>query len=372
MNILFQSRIDLFEKVGGDTIQVRELKKSLENIGVKVDIDLGNEPNLDKYDLVNIFNLDWCRESYLQAINTKIQGKPIVLSAIHHSISEMEEYEKKARFGIRRLTGAFFSSWYTQEYLKEIYRAVLDPRKIRPTLTQFSQGIKKQQVKILEMADLVLVQTEGEKKDIEKDFAVKVKTKLVVNGVDSSFKDSTKDRFLKKFGFNDFIICVGRIEPRKNQLAIIEAMSDLNTRLVFVGSYNWNHPEYIVRFKNKVSENPFVTHILHIPYNEIGSAYAASKVAVSASWFETTGLTSLEALLAGSSVVASGERVKEYLGKYAHYCKPDNISSIKTALEKALKTKPKEGAKKYILDNFTWDIAAKQSKEAYEEVLGNS
>ena len=47
------------------------------------------------------------------------------------------------------------------------------------------------------------------------------------------------------------------------------------------------------------------------------------------SWFETTGLVYLEAVVAGcTSVVASGDRAFEYLDKNGIYCDPGSLSLI--------------------------------------------
>mgnify|MGYP003937784491 CR=1 FL=1 len=176
------------------------------------------------------------------------------------------------------------------------------------------------------------------------------------------------------------MFCGGRVEPRKNQLAVAKATANYkfnppaggpNIKLVFVGKISWRHPEYAMRFKRLVKKHDWIKHIERIPYENMGSAYAAAKVHVSASWFETTGLVSLEAGLAGCSVVASGERARDYLGDYAVYCDPGDINSIQEAIQKAYVAKFNPEFKEHILNNFTWDKTAAQTLAVYNRVLGS-
>ena len=381
-----QSRIDLFDRRGGDTVQIEKTAEELRKLGVEVDIDCSaksdpacRQAGLANVDLVHLFNIDWPAQTFLQAKNAKKQNKPIVFSPIHHSYREIERYEKEARFGIRRLTNLIFRTRESREKLKEIYRLLTDPRKFSSTLTEFRRGIMNEQRELLEMADLILVQTDAEAKDLQADFGCNdgelqsLALQLVVNGVNRGFAKATLDWFVKKYGLKDFILSVGRIEPRKNQLAIIEATKPLGLKnLVFVGKISWRHPEYALRFLSFVRKHDWVRHIPQIPHDKIGSCFAAAKVHVLASWFETTGLVNLEALLAGASVVAPSGRVQEYLLDFADYCDPGDIKSISKALNKAWERHPDPAAKEHILKNYTWEVAGRQTLEAYKKVLDNA
>jgi len=447
MKIIFQSRIDLFSRRGGDTVQMERTADELEKLEVEVDIDNSPDKDLWEYDLVHLFNIDWPANVYLCAKNAKKQGKPIVFSPIHHSFEEIERYEKEYQFGLRRIVNTIFREREAREKFKDFCRTLTDPKKIPSTVTEFRKGVLNEQQELLDLADIILVQTRAEADDLEKDFScngrpIKGNTfdrvestancdfcwRRVVNGVDRRFADVTKDCFVEKYGWENFVLCVGRIEPRKNQLAVIEAVRLLfesqlhsskkqstgnkreagqwpaatqntnvaaphgapkskrtlkgatlgnspldiayDTKLIFVGKVSWRHPEYALRFKSLVNKYDWIKHIERIPYEKMGSAYAAAKVHVSASWFETTGLVSLEAGLAGCNVVASGDRAKDYLEGYAHYCDPGNPASITEAIEAACSGKFDPDFKKHVLENFTWDQTAAQTLEVYERLLG--
>ena len=114
MNVLFQSRKTLFSVPGGDTTQILKTAEYLEKLGIRVDISTELEPNVKNYDIVHIFNLMRGQETYLQVLNAKKQGKPVVLPTIYGLYTE---YEKKASGGIRQLIANLLSP-YQIEYFK--------------------------------------------------------------------------------------------------------------------------------------------------------------------------------------------------------------------------------------------------------------
>ena len=88
------------------------------------------------------------------------------------------------------------------------------------------------------------------------------------------------------------------------------------------------------------------------------------------SWFETTGLASLEAGLCGASIVSTDRgHAREYFGTMARYCDPSSPHSIRSAIEAALSTAQSDDLRKHIAGNFTWAHTAAKTVEAYEALL---
>lgn len=373
MKVLMIGRIGLLERGGGDKVQVVNTAKELRKLGVKVDITTGMGFNPLKYDLIHIFQLDWTPETYLYAKKSQKSGKPIVLSPIHHNVNEVKKFDDEFVFDFRRFSRLLFKDQFNRDSFKNIYRSIFDMRKLLPTLYTIIKGFKNTQREVLEMAKMCLVQTVKEASDLEETFDVDIEWKKILNGVGEVF---INQRDLKnKFNFDDYIICVGRVEPRKNQLNIIKAVKKLreeigrDIRLVLVGTVGGlKHFEYNMIFKNLVKENDWITHVERVEYEAMPSYYKFAKVGVSASWFETTGLTSLEALYCGTNAVASGMRAREYLGKYASYCAPDDVESIKEAIKKEYSAK-RPVLSESIKREYTWENAAKKTLEVYREVL---
>jgi glycosyltransferase involved in cell wall biosynthesis len=100
------------------------------------------------------------------------------------------------------------------------------------------------------------------------------------------------------------------------------------------------------------------------------AAYASAKVHVLPSYFETTGLSSLEASVMGCNVVVTDRGdTREYFGDEAWYCEPDRPESIRAAVDAAYKAPFRESLRTRILRDFTWTRAAEETFRAYKEAL---
>ncbi len=372
MKVLFQSRLDLFKQRGGDTVQMLETKAALEKLGVSVDINSKINMDLSGYDLIHVFNLDWVCEAYLQISNARKWGKKVVLSPIHHSQKEFERYENSNRYGLMRLGNALIKDQARRDEVRNLIKGLLYPQKLKPTLSQIFMGIRTQQRLSLLNCDYVLVQTTLEAEDLKRDFNVpSFKWSKVVNGINKDiFGGIERGRNKEKC-----ILCVGRIEPRKNQLNLIKAFEELggsDVKLIFVGALNNHHPTYLRDFMKKVNTSGGdIIYKGFVDQKDLCSLYFESLVFAVPSWFETTGLVYLEAAVCGiSSIVASGARAKEYLGSNANYCDPGDIVSIRDNLRAALNEPTvKKGFSDFVRRTYTWDNCAKQTLEVYKEIL---
>lgn len=377
MKILFQVRSDLFKKRGGDTVQIEHTAKELRTLGVSVDIESSNSIDLSTYDVVHIFQLDWICEPYLQAVNAKKYNKPLVLSPIHHSNSEVENFEMYARYDFRRVVNLLIPSQEYREVLKNFYRAFIEMNfsKVFPTFLSLFEGFRNEQKIVIGLADIVIVQTEEEARNLREDYKTDFKWKKIVNGVAQVFFSQNDEKFINE---ENYILTVGRIEARKNQLRIIEAVQQFreeekkDVKLVVIGEKNSRNPEFSYRFEKKLKEYDWILYFPKIVHEKMFSVYSGAKVCVSASWFETTGLTLLEAVISGCNVVSplggTGKRVKEYLSDIPFYCDVVDVKSIKEAIRKAYYAKRPEGALAF-KENFTWTVVAKELVEVYTYLL---
>lgn len=366
-------RYDLLSAMGGDRVQVENTASELRKLGVEVDISTSLSTNPALYDLVHIFQLDWMSETYFYALKAKKYNKPIVLSPIHHSIKEVERFDTEYTFGLRKLSSLLFKDQHRRDTLKNIYRSFHDRKKLPTTIASIFLGLKNMHIKTLQMVDVVLVQTELEARDLKETYGVNIDWRKVQNGVGEQFfySDTINENPL---GVEGYILCVGRIEARKNQLSIIQAVEEIIKEdemplsLVFIGRKSDHHSRYVKEFVAKVSSNNWIIHIPEVPYLEIPAYFKYAKVCISASWFETSGLTSLDALFMGTNVVAAGDRAKEFLGDYASYCDPGSVESIKEALRKELTNKNPSLSSEFKRE-FTWKHCAELTYQTYLDLL---
>lgn len=356
MKVAFITRSTLFSVPGGDTIQIQSTAEYLKKLGVEIDILLSNTSiNYSKYAILHFFNIIRPADIYYHI--TKTNAK-IVISPIFVDYSE---YDTKARGGLYGLFAGIFSS-DTIEYLKAIIRSVKNNEPIN-TPQFYWWGQTKTIREILKKTDFLLPNSESEYQRLLKKYKIEKRYIVVPNAVNRDLFSIAEEDISKKEG----VICVARIEGLKNQLNIIKAVKN-EFRLKFIGKPAPNHLKYAEICKKTAGNNiEFINHISHL---ELKEYYKKAKVHVLASWFETTGLSTLEAAVMGCNIVITdkGDQ-KEYFKDFAYYCEPDNVESIKNAIEKALHDEVNPKLRDYILENFTWEKTAEKTLEAYKLVL---
>lgn len=370
MKVLMQSRKNFFDLRGGDTVQLEKTKSELEKLGVEVDFSLEFEPDLSQYDLVHLSNVTRIQETYLQVKNAKKQGKKIALSTIFWP---MDEFEKQGQVGIRKFINSFFGI-DNQERIKAIARYIKDKNsRNEATKNLWKIGYTKMQQYVVRNVDYFLPNSEMEMDEFCKSFGVEKKGyKVIPNAIDADIaklQDATviPEEFEK---YRDSIICVGRIEPRKNQLSLVKALDQSGYKLVLVGAVSDNQKGYFADIKEILDRNENFHYIPRIENSKLYQLYKVCKVSTLPSWLDTPGLVSLEAAAMGCNLAISSKgSTTEYFGNYAEYCLPDDIEGIRRAIDTAYKRNKDSELKKYIFDNYTWKIAGEKTLEAYKEIL---
>ena len=367
MKILFQSRKTLFTAPGGDTTQILKTKEYLEKAGCIVDITLELEPDLSGYDIVHVFNLMRPQELYLQVRNAKKQHKKIALSTIY---GPYVEYEKKARGGILQFLNQFLS--ITQiEYLKVIARMILNAECSKGTLFYLLNGHKRLQKKIVQAVDVFLPNSDSEMKRVCDDFNLKDYYYVAVpNTVDINkfdYDNVTVDDSIEFY--RDCVLCVSRIEGRKNQLNIIKAIKDLPYKFVFIGQAGANFKKYYEKCKKEALSNVFF--LGQVEHDKLPQFYKLAKVHILASWMETPGLSSLEAAVMKTNIVVTKKGdTEDYFKEYAYYCEPDDLDSIRRAVIAAFEAPFNEELSDRILKHYKWEDTAKATLEGYNRIIG--
>lgn len=366
MKILFQSRKTLYSAPGGDTIQILKTKEFLEKRGITVDISLELTPDVSQYDIIHVFNLMRPQELYLQVKNAKKYGKRVALSTIY---GPYEEYEKKARGGLLQIINNLLS--ITQiEYLKVIARAILNFEFSKGTLIYLINGHKNLQRKIINKVDVFLPNSESEMQRVAKDFQLKHYNYVnIPNAVDQTKFDFDRTSINPELEqYRNCILCVSRIEGRKNQLNVIRACKDLPYKFVFIGKAGVNFKKYFEQCKDEATDNMFF--LGQMEHEKLAQFYKLAKVHILASWMETPGLSSLEAGIMHTNIVVTKKGdTEDYFKDFAFYCEPDNLKSIHNAVYKAYNSNYNKEFSDYIKSNYTWENTAIQTLKGYTSIL---
>ncbi len=375
MKVLMQIRANAFTCPGGDTIQMQKTREALIARGYDVDLSLELRPDLSQYDVVHLFNITRVQETYIQIQNAVEQKKHIVLSTIYWP---NEEFEKlSGGTGLRGLMGKIFSIDQT-ESIKAFAKYLLMENHDEGTKYLITHSYQKMQRYILENAEYFLPNAYEEMVQIKKHLKFIADDSHIIvvpNAIDITSvhrADCREDEITKKYEvYKDWLVCVGRIDARKNQLKLLEALQGTDYNLLLIGKCSPGQKGYFKKVMKAIEGNSHVKYIEQLPNEEIYQIYKFCKVSILPSWFETPGLVSLEAASMRCNVVISDKgTTKDYFGNYAYYCDVMDAKSIRKQIDLAYNTPFDEKLRAKILKEYTWDMAATATAKAYEIACG--
>ena len=192
----------------------------------------------------------------------------------------------------------------------------------------------------------------------------------IYNAVDRDFFEPVSpDLFRDKFNIKEpFILNVGNIEPRKNQLNLIRAMKNFpELKLVIIG--HQRDPDYAKACFAEAGKQLHYIEPLSHDSELLRSAYAACEVFALPSTLETPGLAALEAAAAGTRVVITSEgSTREYFGELADYVEHDDIQSITNGIKVAMERNSALLGQLYLSANFTWEKVTGHLAKLYHDV----
>ncbi len=366
MKVLFQTRTNLFDAPGGDMVQMLKTKEFLEKSGIQIDISLELEPDLSGYDLVHLFNLMEPQDIYIQMLNAKRQHKKIVLSTIYGLYTE---FERKARGGFFQKLANVLSP-YQIGYIKVLVKHYKEKRMHKGIYKMLVKGYYGMMKEIVDNTTVFLPNSESEMKRVANEFKLKDYTYMSVpNAIDKSVFSLIDDIGPNPYDkFKDCIVCAARIEGRKSTLNLVRAVKDTDYKLVLVGKESQNQQAYVEQVHHEAGDNVFFLGA--IPHDDLKNLYKVAKVHALVSWMETPGLSTLEAAAMDCNVVVTRKGdTYDYFEDYAFYCEPDDIHSIKAAIDKAYNHPVNPKLKQKILEKYTWEKTAEATLEGYNLVM---
>jgi glycosyltransferase involved in cell wall biosynthesis len=359
MKILMLARKTLNTSPGGDTVQINSTAKFLRNLDVEVDVHIGGQlEDYSNYDLMHFFNIIRPDDILPHILRSNL---PFVISTIFVDYSE---YEKNRGGKLGLLTKIFSGDQI--EYIKAIARFLKNGDKINSRFYLLN-GHKASIEYVASRAEMLLPNSDNEYKRFVSQYKTDTPYRKVANAIDvSTFSEAIEPNER----FKNHILCVGRIEGRKNQLNLIKALMDTGLYLTIIGKPSPNHIGYYNECAELVASNDKMQIIEHIDHKELAAIFKAAKVHVLPSWFETTGLSSLEAAIMECNIVVTpkGDTI-DYFKDLAYYCQPDDIKSIKEAVLRAYQEPYSDLLKQMILENYVWEKTAEQTLDAYKLIL---
>src|SRR5271165_4615111 len=209
-SVLLHAPSFAFQAPGGGENQLIQTGRHLEAMGLPVRLFCSWTDRIEQARVLHLFGMS--REGLELARRAKARGTPVLLSPICW-------FEPAALWTLeptlaRKLMG--LSAWTM--------------RRLVPSTPSWRR-------ELLELSDRILPNSRAEARQLTRLFGTDRDRLVVVpNGVHGGFGLATADRFRDRFGDLEFVLFVGRIEPRKNLLQLIRAVRALGLHLAVAGT----------------------------------------------------------------------------------------------------------------------------------------
>ncbi len=338
---------------GGHRVQLDQTARFLCELGVEAEVSFASEMAVENYDLVHGFGLPprWIRRC-------RQAGIPVVLSPIYWARDYTTGQDKA--YSNRR--DAARNLWNRIHQGAGLARAALGNRSSE-ACQERNEALTNLRV-IYEMADLLLPNSQLEADAIVADLEVTAPFHVVPNSVDVVRFELPQTEMSR-----DYVLCAGRIEPHKNQLGLIRAWDKTLPPLKIVGKTHPHHAAYYERCQRAAAARN-IEILPGVAHDELPALYHGARVHVLPTWFETTGLVSLEAALCGCNIVTTSRGfAREYFEDLAWYCDPARPQTIRDAVKGAWETPFRAALRERILERYSWQKTARRTLEGYQMAL---
>jgi len=246
---------------------------------------------------------------------------------------------------------------------------------LRKKYWHFSQRPKKQ----ARESDKIIAISKSTKEDLVNFYKMpEEKIQVVYSGVNDKMKPIEKDNELlkqikEKYSlFDEFILYLGTIEPRKNIVGIIKAFLGVREKkkikLVLAGAFGWLYEDILKEAKNSKFKDDII-FLGFVDNKDKAGLYSLASVFVYPSFFEGFGFPPLEAMACGTPVVTSNcSSLPEAVGEAALMVDPFKPSEIAEALWLFLKDEnlrniyKKRGLER--VKKFSWEKTGEKTLEA--------
>jgi glycosyltransferase involved in cell wall biosynthesis len=321
VRVLFSTYPWAFETPGGGEIQLQKYAEHLPSHGVDVQLHDAWRANLTDVSLVHFFS---CIAGSVHFCNyVRQRGLPLVISS---------------------------SLWVTPQ--------TADRYPIDEIRAQLS------------LADVIVTNSDTESDQLASVLALpRNRFMTVMNGFDPRFlQPHDPELFRTAFGIiGPFILNVGNIEPRKNQLALVQAMAGHPLPLVLIG--HQRDETYSAKVLSESGSQVRYLGALDHADPRLASAFAACAAFVLPSTLETPGLAALEAAAAGAPVVVTSEgSTRDYFGTHAQYVDHRDPQDIRRGLASALRRGREPGLKDQVA-RFNWPAVTRELLAVYQVAL---
>lgn len=382
IQIIFANRKDCFERKGGDTVQMIKTKEFLEK-AFNVDIKICLTPEeiiADKTaKIVHIFNLETINETNEFIKAAKQTNKKVVLSTIHWNLLDTYYVKYLEYLNIDPIDAPSI----VKKILISIFNFfILNIPALRNSFKEYiekglccTKRYKESRQNALKSADLLLPNSDEEMIlcaddfELDRDY-IKNKSIVIPNATDFTVID---EDLIDEFDLpKNYVVIAGRIDSTKNQYNIVRALfNNKEIGIVVVGRVQ--NEKTFQRINKLAQKRGNVFFLNQLPQEKLVAIYKNAICHCLPSFYDTTGLVNIEALLCECPIVVSNSKhcpVKYYeFDKYGQICNPYNLKSIRNAVLNCVSKREKVIVSEEYKRKISYKNVAHLTHEAYLKIL---
>lgn len=227
---------------------------------------------------------------------------------------------------------------------------------------------------IVSLLDLLVVVNESQADTAKSLYRIpSAKIAVIPNIVAGPYYEPTEPDTAFDPGVRDYLICVGNVAPRKNQLKLTQAALAVGVHLLLIGPVLAGEEAYANTLSKLIKGQESVRWIeegLPIGSSELVAAYRGSIGFALASHNETQPISALEAAVSGKPLLLADRpwaRQSFYSG--AHLVNPDSLSSIQAGIAQLCSSVGEQTQLSGILEQCRSPQVGLAYAQAYKQVM---
>ncbi|MBE9048894.1 glycosyltransferase [Nostocales cyanobacterium LEGE 11386] len=378
--------------VGRQNVYVRELGLALAQRGCQVDMFTRRE-DPDQAEIV--VHSPGCRTIRLTAGPAKFIPRTELFAHLPAFVAAWLEFQRQSGRNYTLLhTNYWLSGWVGLQLKSQLglpqihtyhslgavkYRGLENP----PEIAALRQAVE---WACLEQTDCVVSTSPQEVADLREFISLQGRIKVIPYGIDITYFGSLKQKNARqKLGIaanSRMILYVGSFDKGQGIETLVKACAHVLQpfQLYLVGGslQNQASPEqqHIQALVKKLSLAAVTVFTGQVPQNDLPAYYAAADVCVIPSYYEPLGLVALEAMAAGTPVIASdvgGLRHTVVNGETGILVAPGNSNAFAIAIQDVFADLPKwqsygVAARNWVQSRFSCAAVAAQIHELYQSL----
>ena len=353
--------------LGGPSVRVPRTRDELVKLGLHATANNRINAAVAAADVVHGFNIWAPTDAYRMARQVERLNLPFVFSPILLDLSEAPFWQVDLLRAFRAASHSQIAEAHVDDAFTAYRQRVAEPTDFVPGYTAALTAINK-------ISSATIFLSVKERELFERVAGAPATNPFLVrNPVDvGRYDKADPDLFRTTYGLGDYVLCVGRIEHRKNQLMLAAALASTGLPLVLIG--HEAEEEYAELIRHFGGPNLHVIGRIDPTSSLLPSAIAGARVFALPSWAEGAPLAALEAAAAGVPMVLSDRSAEiEYFGHHAAYCNPASMASIRNEIVRAWETPRNESARTalrlLVREHNDWSTHAMATRAVYEAVV---